>query len=384
MSPPLKASIELDASSPSSPSPDSAAISGLGYSYPAPAPASPSKPTTATTTTTKTSSRLKRKAQKTRQYAPKKPGITIKRHPLPPPAHKSANPPTIPSKREVSQYFRAAKEGDLSPLVKGISYYGLLAIATGDDLGYTVLHYLAQKNAVRLIEKVLAFAKKQGLVVDIDCTTLVGYTPLMVAVQEGHYETVKLLLSLGADHTILDKDYACALDYALTASLERIIELLLDATIPHRSEPQPQPEPSSPSPPLPPRSTSSPLSKSSTLFPAAVVPPSSPDSSIATVHAPQELATPTPGGGGHLSQSMERSAYQDTISSLQEELNLMRGKLSQMEDQLLCIICQDRTANALFFDCYHIVTCIQCSSHITHQCPICQQKITKTIRTYRL
>ena len=45
-----------------------------------------------------------------------------------------------------------------------------------------------------------------------------GQTPLHVTVLEGDFETVRLLLPLGADQSILDEDCRCSYDIEFIAS----------------------------------------------------------------------------------------------------------------------------------------------------------------------
>mmetsp|Transcript_34916 Transcript_34916/g.67928 ORF Transcript_34916/g.67928 Transcript_34916/m.67928 type:complete len:355 (-) Transcript_34916:215-1279(-) len=53
------------------------------------------------------------------------------------------------------------------------------------------------------------------------------------------------------------------------------------------------------------------------------------------------------------------------------------------EHQKLCVVCQERTANAVLMDCRHLYTCTECTSKLRpHNCPICRRPIRKVIRVY--
>ena len=56
----------------------------------------------------------------------------------------------------------------------------------------------------------------------------IGMTLLHFAVDRGHLEMTQLLLSTGADKTIVDKDGMTALDYATICEYDSIISLLSD------------------------------------------------------------------------------------------------------------------------------------------------------------
>ena len=70
-----------------------------------------------------------------------------------------------------------------------------------DIFGYTVLHWAAYANNIEII-RVLICDKKTF----IDPLDEVGCTPLKIAVKRNNFETIKLLIELGADPLIPDKN----------------------------------------------------------------------------------------------------------------------------------------------------------------------------------
>lgn len=59
------------------------------------------------------------------------------------------------------------------------------------------------------------------------------------------------------------------------------------------------------------------------------------------------------------------------------EVELLRERLSAIHDALTCRICMDNEINTVFWSCGHQVCCTECASHC-QACPICRQEITKT------
>eukprot|EP01134_Creolimax_fragrantissima_P003132 CFRG3132T1 len=52
------------------------------------------------------------------------------------------------------------------------------------------------------------------------------------------------------------------------------------------------------------------------------------------------------------------------------------------EDADMCKICFDATANCVFLECGHLVTCVDCGSMVM-ECPICRQHITRRVHTFK-
>nr|XP_039255545.1 E3 ubiquitin-protein ligase MYLIP-like [Styela clava] len=59
------------------------------------------------------------------------------------------------------------------------------------------------------------------------------------------------------------------------------------------------------------------------------------------------------------------------------EVELLRERLSAIHDALTCRICMDNEINTVFWSCGHQVCCNDCANQC-QTCPICRQEITKT------
>jgi ankyrin repeat protein len=86
--------------------------------------------------------------------------------------------------------------------------------------GWTPLHYAASGPEVRVVELML----KHGADVNARAPNL--NTPLMLAARYGDEESVKLLLSRGADKSLLNEQGQSAKDYALISGREFIVQML--------------------------------------------------------------------------------------------------------------------------------------------------------------
>ncbi len=89
--------------------------------------------------------------------------------------------------------------------------------------GWTALHYCAAAGKTAMCQ----FLLDQGA--DIDARAPNGTTPLMMAVREGHFDTVRLLVWEVADVSIRNAAGATALQWAERAKREDIVTLLQQA-----------------------------------------------------------------------------------------------------------------------------------------------------------
>lgn len=98
---------------------------------------------------------------------------------------------------------------------------------------WTILHYSARKakNAfmTRLFELLLDSVDVNDIVAFINSVTKSGWTPLMMAVDKGHIDTVKLLLECGADATVSSKCGDTAVTLAKDAGNVEMLQLLGNA-----------------------------------------------------------------------------------------------------------------------------------------------------------
>uniref|UniRef100_A0A7N4PPS2 Ankyrin repeat and kinase domain containing 1 n=1 Tax=Sarcophilus harrisii TaxID=9305 RepID=A0A7N4PPS2_SARHA len=86
----------------------------------------------------------------------------------------------------------------------------------------TLLHFLVTEGNV---EKVRLLLRQE---VDVDCQTVEGYTPLIIAVQDQFSDLCMLLLSQGANPNLVDEDGWAPLHFAAQNGDDRIARLLLD------------------------------------------------------------------------------------------------------------------------------------------------------------
>ena len=123
---------------------------------------------------------------------------------------------------------RTAK--DESPLMmaalKGLTEVCAKLIARGADVnktGWTPLHYAATTGQVTVIDLLLQNHAY------IDAESPNGSTPLMMAAQYGTHEVVQLLLAEGADPTLKNLIGLSAVDFALRADRNEIVQTIAAA-----------------------------------------------------------------------------------------------------------------------------------------------------------
>nr|CAB3225610.1 ZF(RING)-14 zinc finger protein [Phallusia mammillata] len=59
----------------------------------------------------------------------------------------------------------------------------------------------------------------------------------------------------------------------------------------------------------------------------------------------------------------------------------LKQRLQQLQDEKLCKVCLDRTADVVFIPCGHICCCLECTRAL-RACPICRVRIEKAVKTY--
>ena len=51
------------------------------------------------------------------------------------------------------------------------------------------------------------------------------------------------------------------------------------------------------------------------------------------------------------------------------------------EAERLCRICWEEAADAVFYDCGHVVACLGCARRM-ETCPLCRKRVLSTVRCY--
>ena len=102
--------------------------------------------------------------------------------------------------------FKAIKDGDINNIKNLVKKNYKLALFK-DEFGQTALHILAKRNLYQIILLLIS------RLADIDAQDAFGRTPLMCAVENGHMETVCVLLFNYADPSITDCEGKKAVDY---------------------------------------------------------------------------------------------------------------------------------------------------------------------------
>jgi ankyrin repeat protein len=100
------------------------------------------------------------------------------------------------------------------------------SVSDKDELGRTLLHYVAEYTyASTYANKIIHAVLKNGG--DLNVTdTLLGWTPLMLAVNDSNLVVVRTLLQFGADASIIDLNGKNALALARKIGERKITTLL--------------------------------------------------------------------------------------------------------------------------------------------------------------
>ncbi|XP_063766364.1 dynein axonemal heavy chain 12 isoform X1 [Eleginops maclovinus] len=132
------------------------------------------------------------------------------------PASKSSEPESADS----SAIFTAIRQGN-EKLLKGLSVQQTDRFSQTDSRGWTPLHEAAAQRNQNILE--LTF-KVSG---SVDCRTLRGQTPLLLAVEAGLIENASFLLQHGAKPDIQDCDLDSPLLLAIRSGRAEMVQLLL-------------------------------------------------------------------------------------------------------------------------------------------------------------
>lgn len=71
------------------------------------------------------------------------------------------------------------------------------------------------------------------------------------------------------------------------------------------------------------------------------------------------------------------------IVQLERDLKDRHEKINKLEEQSLCCICMDNTANVVLAECNHLIVCHECTAtKQLKQCPVCNNQITRVLKIY--
>jgi hypothetical protein len=71
------------------------------------------------------------------------------------------------------------------------------------------------------------------------------------------------------------------------------------------------------------------------------------------------------------------------IVQLERDLKDRHEKINKLEEQSLCCICMDNTANVVLLECNHLIVCHDCTTtKQLKQCPVCNNQITRVLKIY--
>jgi hypothetical protein len=71
------------------------------------------------------------------------------------------------------------------------------------------------------------------------------------------------------------------------------------------------------------------------------------------------------------------------IVQLERDLKGRHEKINKLEEQSLCCICMDNTANVVLLECNHLIVCHDCTTtKQLKQCPVCNNQITRVLKIY--
>ena len=134
-------------------------------------------------------------------YEEPPPSVSIPKARDPNPTVDSSSSSSL-DKRVVKDWFEAAKNVNISTLSTLASHHPNLLPLQGLGLGHTALHWLAARGDPGSIAWMLSLPGAQVNILN----SMMKSTPLHAAAGNGKDENVRLLLSRGADRSILDTD----------------------------------------------------------------------------------------------------------------------------------------------------------------------------------
>ena len=102
-------------------------------------------------------------------------------------------------------------------------------LKNSDDYGFTPVHLAAKKNAHRVLEHVITCWKEVGRSLEVlfDLINEEYSTPLHIAVRDGNYEIVCVLLKYGANPTVLKEDLSPPLHLACSLGHLDIVKAMV-------------------------------------------------------------------------------------------------------------------------------------------------------------
>ena len=103
----------------------------------------------------------------------------------------------------VEEDFRdAAYRGDLNRIQEILNKYPKFNINAVDEYGQTALYIACKKNQTQVVDFMF---KQSGLTMDVNCQTILGNSPMLIAAWNDNTILVKKLLEKGADATLTTK-----------------------------------------------------------------------------------------------------------------------------------------------------------------------------------
>lgn len=124
-------------------------------------------------------------------------------------------------------WMLSAVEGNFDTLLEFISEDPYLLTRRDFISGYTVLHWLAKRGQDETLLKLLSFAQKVNVQVNVNVRGSGGLTPLHLASMHGHYMVIKLLVgAFGANVDAMDYNGKRAWQYLKGDAPQEMKELL--------------------------------------------------------------------------------------------------------------------------------------------------------------
>lgn len=92
-----------------------------------------------------------------------------------------------------------------------------------------------------------------------------------------------------------------------------------------------------------------------------------------------------------LRERKRREIEQKSVKRVEKTVSFRETKATdekatdeEEDEKTLCVVCQERTANAVIMNCGHLYTCVSCTTRLSpRSCPICRQPIKRVVRVYK-